>query len=291
MEYDEPPEPTFIVGTGRSGSTALYAALARHPDVAWLSSVMARRPEREALNRVVLRAFDVPILRTAVLRAARPSEAYPWWDARSPGFSRTRRDLTAADVTPAVARALRGGVAALATVHRTAPVLKITGWPRVGFLSEVFPRSRFVHLVRDGRAVAVSSVAMPWWDGWVGPPSWRWGPLDDDRSQRWYGHDRSYLVLAGLAWELLTDAFDAAAAALSDDRVLEVRYEELCADSGRELRRVVEFAGLRWPATFDETDWGQVFADRGSWRSRVTPAQARTLDEALASSLVRRGYV
>ncbi len=55
--------------------------------------------------------------------------------------------------------------------------LRITEWPRIGFLSEIFEDTVFVHADRDGRLVADSMLNVRFRRGWEGPGSWRFGPL------------------------------------------------------------------------------------------------------------------
>ena len=49
------PPPIFMVGCGRSGTTALYEGLARHPQLAWFSTWTdrARGPELAVFNRLL----------------------------------------------------------------------------------------------------------------------------------------------------------------------------------------------------------------------------------------------
>jgi hypothetical protein len=93
---------------------------------------------------------------------------------------------------------------------------------RMQLLVRLFPEARFVHLVRDVRSVALSLVEMPeeWGTRTVPEGAARW------RHRVGRGH--------------------AEGTALGPDRYLEVRYEDLVADSGRELRRVLAFLVLPW---------------------------------------------
>src|SRR5690606_15394984 len=114
-------------------------------------------------------------------------EAYAFWETHSPGFRRPSRDLVAADVTESRRQALVNTIESIVTKRRGSFVAKITGWPRILYLREVFPDARFVHLVRDGRAVAASFSKMnvdQWW-GWRGPENWRFGALDDRYRAVW----------------------------------------------------------------------------------------------------------
>lgn len=42
-----------------------------------------------------------------------------------------------------------------------------------------------------------------------GPSNWSLGPLPEPYALEWEHSGRSYVVLAGLAWKMLMDAFDA----------------------------------------------------------------------------------
>jgi hypothetical protein len=93
------------------------------------------------------------------------------------GFRRPCRDLLPQDVTLKKKEAIQNVVAQMLTRKRNRLVVKITGWPRIGFLKEIFPDAKFIHILRDGRAVANSYINVPFWWGWRGLANWRWGPL------------------------------------------------------------------------------------------------------------------
>jgi hypothetical protein len=89
-------------------------------------------------------------------------------------------------------------------------------------LAELFPSGRFVHVIRDGRDVALSYLSVPWGptDIWGCASKWRRDVGTGLRDGR----------------------------ALGDDRCLEIRYEELVRDTRATLERICRHAGL----TFDE---------------------------------------
>ena len=207
-----------------------------------------------------------------------------------PAVSECFRDLSSADCTPWLAARLRTVFAIRA--GKEVFVHKFTGWPRVGALREAFPDARFVHVVRDGRAVASSLVQMPWWDGWRGPSGWSFGPLPAELEKAWIASGQRFPVLAGIEWKLLVDAFEHARAQAGEETILEVRYEDFVADPARQLERILSFAGLESTAQFD----------RFSRRFPVQPNRAaayvkelasedlRVLDEVLGETLARYGY-
>jgi hypothetical protein len=89
----------------------------------------------------------------------------------------------------------------------------------MGELAGVFPEARFVHLIRDGRDVAVSLRELPFAPG-----------------------DGSPEAIAGL-WRDQIAAARSQAPALPHYR--EVRFEELVADPGRVLAGLCEWLGLK----------------------------------------------
>lgn len=284
-------QPLFIMGVGRSGSSIFFQLLARHPQVSWLSRVSDLTPGRSWVNRLVMRGLDSPALFGWLTRYADPSEAYGWWDRRYPGFSRPCRDLVAADVTALARTRIIRSLAANLTPRRTRALVKITGWPRTGFLYEIFPDARFIHVLRDGRPVASSFLNVDWWLGWRGPTNWLWGDLSAEHEAEWEAHDRSFIALAGIQWKLLMDAMERARAALPPGRFLDIRYEDLCADPVTVYRRATEFAGLSWTPGFERTvRRAGLRSENEKWRRDFSPAQQRTLEAVLGPYLERYGY-
>jgi hypothetical protein len=87
-------------------------------------------------------------------------------------------------------------------------------------LAGLFPEARFIHLVRDGRNVAMSLLDVPWWP--------------------------NTLTEAAQVWSHWTRAARAAGRDLGPERYLEIRYEELVDDPQGDLERIAAFAGLTY---------------------------------------------
>lgn len=286
----------FVLGTGRCGSSLLQEVLARHPGAAFLSNVDDRTGTLGRGNRAIYAAVPPAWTRKGRVRFA-PSEGYRLLDREvSPMVSRPVRDLTADDVTPWLRRRLahvfterfdaQGGQVFL---H------KFTGWPRAGLLQEVFLRARFVHVVRDGRAVANSLLQMPWWHGHRGPGGWRLGPLPPEHQRLWDRHHRSFVVLAGLYWRLLIEAHETARRRLQDPDAVwtTVRYEDLVSDPRRTLMATLERLDMAPDPTFAQRLEAQPFHSgrAAAFRTDLTPRQVAQLEDVTAAALARYGYV
>jgi len=265
---------TFVVGTGRCGSTLVHEVIARHPDVGFISNLDDRLARFDLLgrsNNLLYRRVPPGLTRKSRWRYA-PSEAYNLLDRQvSPIISTPLRDLTGDDVTPWIEPRFRAFF-----VRRMAA----QGHPA------------FVHVVRDGRAVANSWVQMPWWLGHRGPEQWQWGPLPPQYAEAWESSGRSFVTLAGIAWMLLTDAFENAAPAVPPAQWLEVRYEDIVHEPREHFARVLDFIGLAWAPELERSFARYDFtAVRSSaFRHDLTSAQVRALEAILRPALARYGY-
>jgi Sulfotransferase family len=270
--------------------------LARHPDAGFVSN-LEDRTRLGALtrpwNNAAYRLLPQSATQKGRMRFA-PSEAYRALDREvSPVLSRPWRDLTAADITPWLSSRTRAFFDRRAAAQGLPVFLhKFTGWPRAGFLGCVFPEAKFVHVVRDGRAVANSWLQMGWWEGFNGPDHWQWGPLADGYAQEWTRSGHSFPVLAGILWKLLLDAFDAAQAALPADRWLEVRYEDVVANPTGAFNEMREFAGLKPNTAFSRAVERMAFNQgrTDAYRKDLGDETVAVLTRSLASHLAKRGY-
>jgi omega-hydroxy-beta-dihydromenaquinone-9 sulfotransferase len=156
---------------------------------------------------------------------------------------------------------------------------------RLGYLRRVFPDARFVHVIRDGRAVVGSIVfqvgrrerrqARPL-GGFARPPGWRALVRDDLAEQ------------AALQWQAVVRHVREQAAELGP-AYTEVRFEAVRARPRETIRALFDFAGLRSgdaalagvPETLDAAE---------RWRERLDAEQLATVEKAAGPLLRELGY-
>jgi hypothetical protein len=284
-------QPIIIVGTGRCGSTLFHRLLAMHPQVMWLSGFTYRYPDKPVWNRLAVTAMDNALVRRLLGGTVRPGENYRFWDRYAYGFSEPCRDLLRSDVSARVKKQVRAAFEPMLSHKRNRLLIKITGWPRIGFLNEIFEDAKFIHILRDGRAVASSLLHVGFWRGWYGPQGWRAGLLSPEDQATWESYDRSFTALAGLEWRIQMRAMESARQALDPKRFLEVQYEAFCDQPLETFRRVLEFAELPTSAEFERhVRAASIRSTSNRWRDDLTPGQQTILDDLLREDLVRYGY-
>jgi hypothetical protein len=203
------------------------------------------------------------------------------------------RDLVAADAMPWVADPFRAFFTERARAQRK-PVFvhKYTGWPRTGFVREVFPDARFINVTRDGRAVAASALRTSWWKGHLGPEAWQWGPLPPAYAAEWEASGYSFPVLAAQCWKILMDAYAAARNLVPADRWMDVRFEDVLADPDARFKEMLAFMGLdEDPAVHAALSKIALSADRQrEYRRQLDPASLALVERSLAGHLSAWGY-
>jgi hypothetical protein len=156
-------------------------------------------------------------------------------------------------------------------------------------LHALWPEARFVHLVRDGRDVALSLL-----DWRRAQPSLRAAPWSEDP-----------VVSTALFWESHVRLGLEAASVLGSERYLEIRYERLVADPERECRRLCDFLGLAYDpgmlrfherrarpggAVSAKKAWLPVTAGLRDWRGQMSPRSVATFEAVAGALLDELGY-
>jgi Sulfotransferase family len=205
----------FIVGSGRSGTTLLRAMFDSHPDLCIPGeSGFITRLGRNADKRYTLNGrFHIDVF-------MRDLFAHPRFD---------RWHLDKGDVEVSLRDAeIRSFADAIRCVY--AAYARSRGKPLYGdktpvyvmhipYLAELFEEARFVHIIRDGRDVALSHLSIAEW----GP-----GTIEE----------------AAQEWKSMVGAGRRAGMALASGRYVEIKYENLIADPEAALRPVCDSLGL-----------------------------------------------
>lgn len=145
---------------------------------------------------------------------------------------------------------------------------------RVRLLNSIFPDAKFIHIIRDGRAVAFSLLNKKR-DGATSPILLvGFKDILGDK----YQHKRSELYNYGLAWtKYVTKAREAGTVA--QDRYYEVRYEDLIREPYNELRNILDFCELDWYNKFEEKIPPTQNMNE-KWKQRASKEQRIDLEES-----------
>jgi len=238
--------PVFLVGAERSGSTLLRSMLAHHSQIAFGGEFDFLVDAISADGRFMKRAN--------FLKAIELDRS----------FARHRLTIPLEGNFPAIANNL------LDQIEAGTPGAKIVGatlfrdFDRILYL---WPEARFIHLVRDGRDVAMSTLP-------TGLSGNLWHAI-----QNW--------VEVEVLWERMSHK-------LPIERQITVKYEMLARDPEYELRRLTDFLEIAFdPAMLRHNDDGSYSAPPGDsvgrWRN-ADPGDLGAAEHRAARWLLQNGY-
>lgn len=285
--------PILVFGTGRSGTTIFLRLLAAHPHLGWFSNYVERFPRVPQLA-VLSRLLDLPLIgpRLEGRGAAVPHAAEALRTLRyiTGGNFQAKRVLEASALAVADGDRYRRYVATtLRWQGKKRYLQKHTGFPRIRYLSAVFPDAKFVHVVRDGRAVVNSLRGMPWWSGTL--DDWWWGPMPADYQNEYEASRRHPVILGAIQWKWLLDLAEAQIAELAPGRCLTVNYSRLVADPRSAMNQVSDFCELESSCVFERRRSAiRVHNADDRWRSQLTDAERAMLEKSLSDYLARYGF-
>jgi len=292
--------PVFLVGAPRSATSLVYKALCLHPDASYISNWVRRAPfvpQLAALNRAAAR---MPTLRLETWFSG-GDNAYVY-GRRRPVWQRAFPMPVEGE--PIYARAGIGGDtnglnrgvdlerlrSSFTTMRRAAGAStlvnkRVANNRRIPLLLDAFPDARFVEIVRDGRAVALSLANVDWWPDTV---VWWCGMTP----RQWEAEGRDPWELCARTWVEELHATEHGLRAVSERQQLSISYEQLVRDPTTTLAGVAAFAGLDPDASAGQWLAGVQFPDRNdAWRQRLDAEAIATIEAVEGEDLRRRGYV
>jgi hypothetical protein len=274
--------PIIIVGAGRSGTKLLRGVLGQHPS---------------------LIAFPREI-----------NYIWRYKNARCP-----TDELSAEQATPAVVKYITRRIEQFSAANGSRRVVEKTcaNSLRMDFVNAVFPNAQFIHIVRDGRAVAESARRR-----WLASldtgyllEKMQWVPVVDlpyyglryltfqmhrlfsaEKSQgswgpRFTGLDElvkrfSLIEVCGIQWKACVEAAESASRWLGPERVRTIRYEDLIRDSFKELGQIFEWLRLDFVPNCQTFACQQITSEHtDKWQNVLTNYEQEILLPHIRSTL------
>jgi hypothetical protein len=191
---------------------------------------------------------------------------------------------------------------------------------RVGYVARIFPDSQFLHIIRDGRAVAVS--ARREWQADVRPRVrramdapfatvvkagwkflWRrvkrvltgrrqvgfWGPRF--RGVQQAIKERPLIEVCGMLWRECVQTAHEEGTALGPKRYMEFRYEDFCQNPKKVLGEILDFLGLPPDEKINQWLDERISTTRNqAWVEHISPEELEGLMREIGPTMEKFGY-
>ena len=249
---DHPKRPVFVLGSPRSGTSIFNKMLSQHPQIANFS------------------------------------EALQVWEPKDRNLQmdhlKTRSDVTARDadrITYAFG---------LYQKMKNRPVF-VNKCPRssvrIEFIHEIFPQAKFIHIIRDGRAVVNSLIDIINREdfrkkrplgGFCKPPNWK--ALTKLPPVERHAHQ----------WVQIMEEIIQRRQIVSDNNWFDLKYEGLCANPSQQIEEVFEFIGLPVSEQYIRSVSAMPHSVNWKWRGRFKPHEIRTMNSIMGGVLSHYSY-
>jgi len=234
-------KPIFIVGVPRSGTTLLYSLLGQHSDLGWFSNHTSKKFFNENYLKSIylrrrifgLRKMPHPV-DTFTLRffstIESPTENWDLWEMVFNGdwdCKISEKNLEV--IKKKIIETLR--ISKKKRFLSKAPRNSI----KIPLINKVFPDSKFIHIIRDGRAVVNSMINKA-----KENPSGYFGiPLKTQEK-----NDMNQIEKHSIQWKQVIEEIRKSSKNLMENQYFEIRYEDLIKNTKKCLDEITKFCEL-----------------------------------------------
>ena len=253
-------KPVFIIGSPRSGTTFLLKTLASNTNFTWISHHVNNKPKNYHLVKKldVYKSFFFG--KRKYIKSNQDSKEYPcpcepwnFWNYYFPYFqwkekiTSIPRNPLQSDISEEEALKIRKIVEKMCEINKTEYFLsKYTDFPRIQLMKKVFPNAKFIHLVRDGRAVAnsysqkilsgefkTSKEEANWANAWK-----------TTRKKSYYEKYKTPLSFTLYQWMFFIDEILNELKTIHKNNFISVKYSDLVANTEEEVQKILKFVDL-----------------------------------------------
>jgi len=284
-------KPIFIIGSGRSGTTVFYNFLSTHPEVCWFSNYSDRFVSFKSIP-LLQRILDLPFIGTITKRNIitdsgprfniRPEEGKKIYHEYC-GFKHNVK-TTEEDISSELENKFKEIIIRHCSLTSKKRFInkQTANNQRIRLINHMFRNAYYIHVIRDGRAVANSLLKVRWWNEtdiwWLGK-----------KISEWNEDGRQPIELCALHWEndvkeILKNK------SLFEDRYIEIKYEEFTADVKGIMSRVMEFCELSNSKKFNDNLPKTLNNMNYKWKEDLNEKQKLILNNCLKPFLNQLGY-
>ncbi len=288
----------FIIGCPRSGTTYLLRLLASNQNFSWVSNELNLNPfdySCSAKLRVYSKFYFGKKLyvNNAFVSKALPFCVEPWffWNAHfdyfqwNNSFSEIPINATPNNNSNVSIEKVRHAVGEIMKYSgRSVFLSKYTDFPRVKLIKEAFPDSKFIHLVRDGRAVAnsyfkkissgdfnTSKEEKNWVSAW--PISWQ---------EQYSKIENKLLAFTLFQWKFFVSEILNELKEVNKNDFIQIKYSDLVNDTLGQTQNILDFVEVSMDSSMKYFIKNLPGIDMNyKWKEKLTDEEKKLYSEIL----------
>lgn len=307
MDNKKIKQPIFMIGMPRSGTSILSEAISLHRDLGWISNYLNWFPKCiwfSYLNRIT----EIPKIGFHLrgkkkqgkglgdhFRRFLPysAEAFPVWEYCL-GEKFVWDYLIDSEATQSDIELTKDYlVKALLYQGKQRIFAKITGPPRIYYLSSLFKDICFIHVIRDPRAVVASLINVPFWinGGGLKEPWWKNG-IGKENLSEWHNYDYSIEALQALQWKRVITLALEEKKCCPQSTYIQVKYEDFASKPLEILNNIFKKLGLAACPAVDRYihSMGKIKNMNYKYNDKLSQQALKTIEQITSNTAQKVGY-
>ena len=311
----------FLVGRAKSGTSWLMRSLNSHPEI--LCRGEGRLFGREYRDEDIKQMDSKTIQPSSLYRAILDAEYLNAWIERSVWTRDEDKETHLNNLTRVAVEYFMTQKLARTSKRIVGDKTPFLGYEMLKEIGTIYPEAKTIHIIRDGRDVAISSIHHVWNHPKSEGGTYDLGHEELDKRDRYRTDPRTFLEggesiftdgqLAYIArdWKQMVDRARQDGPELLGENYAEVRYEDLLSRPEEELERLLRLLGTdaseeavkacveagsfeRWSKGRERGQEDSAAFLRkgvaGDWENVFTEQDKRAFREAAGETLVELGY-
>ncbi|MFC1785872.1 sulfotransferase [Candidatus Neomarinimicrobiota bacterium] len=289
-------KPIFFIGMGSSGSSIIFDTFMQHRGLAFFSQYCSKKyvksPQLTALHRFFCNYRPKNAHNLSYLKKLTPTsrESYKLWKYLC-GNKFPNSFLRNIKATHEEKTKTKNYISKLLFYQgKNRFATKLTGPPRIEFLTSIFEDIVFIDIIRDPRAVVnsllnvdfrkIKSLTTPYWDD----------SLADKDEIEWNKFDRSAISLAALEWR---SVYRLTKLELNkvEPNYMRIKYEDFIDSPQNTLKTILKFVGLDY--TYDADKFikkTNFFSTNHKFRDNLSVTDINTINSICEKEIDELGY-
>ncbi|GAB2319827.1 hypothetical protein IRB23SM22_20880 [Alkalibacterium sp. s-m-22] len=277
----------FIIGTPRSGKSRVFEALVSSGNFAWISEYH-NYFNIIKLSSLINKIYDIPLIGYRLYKIngiskylPHPIETNSFWEKKISQFNSPNKSDISMHEIDNIRELIKNSCS---WQGKELFISEYSKWSRVNEFTKVDPAAKFLHLTRDGRAVAYEYYKMivnsnynewnmrqEWIESW--PQTWK-----DDFEK----YSDSVLVYCVYLWKFQLMKIKEETMTLHRDQYLEIRYEDLVKDPEYNFLKIADFFEMKFNKRLSDYIINSNFRNMNyEWEQELTPEQKNILNDII----------
>jgi len=287
----------FIIGSPRSGKTLLQNIIGFHEELAWFSQFNSKFSNIPAMG-IINRIYDIPLLGNFFLSHSQ-SRYLPHPEEISKKYVPIMRrygSLDENDLKKSDKKKLQEVFQKQLFYQKKRKIIADSGRPaRLLYFNHVFPNTKFIHVIRDGReVVAELIVKYPYMfnqdvdlkELYPNSP-----PQLVKIADKYKNTDEYEVVLAALYWKIALMEIEKQIQLLNRNNIKKITYEEIVQNPRQTMQSLLKYLGLNISRRIDNILSKKKLGINSKKQYTYSEKENQLLTKILNKELAKYGYI